>query len=441
MAERDLTKLRTVKITPDYTRQAAGSCLIECGGTRVICTASVNEGVPPFKKGTGCGWLTAEYAMLPASTSKRKERDGIKKDGRGVEIQRLIGRSLRQAVDLSRLGERTIYIDCDVLEADGGTRTASITGGFVALTLAVNKLLEKGIIKDSPVVKRIAAVSVGVVDRQPVLDLEYENDSRADVDMNVVMSSDNKGNMEFVEVQGTGEGHTFSKKQLDTLLKLAEGGIKQLMKKQLAALGERKDVIGRKPRLYVATHNFGKLKEIRGLLGERFDICSAAEAGEYEEPEETGESFAENAMIKAKALFDKTGCATLADDSGLMVDALGGRPGVKSARYAGVQGDSDANNAKLLEELKDVPAPRTARFVCSMCLLRPGHAPVKCEGVCEGEIGFEKQGEGGFGYDPLFVSPDVGGLSFAQAGLEMKQKVSHRAKALEKLCEVLDSEL
>ena len=441
MTERDLSKLRTVKITPDYTHQAAGSCLIECGGTRVICTASVNEGVPPFKKGTGCGWLTAEYAMLPASTSKRKERDGIKKDGRGVEIQRLIGRSLRQAVDLSRLGERTIYIDCDVLEADGGTRTASITGGFVALTLAVNKLLEQGVIKDSPVVRQIAAVSVGMVDRQPVLDLEYENDSRADVDMNVVMSRDIKGNMEFVEVQGTGEGHTFSKKQLDTLLKLAEGGIRQLMKKQLTALGERQDVIGRKPRLYVATHNFGKLKEIRGLLGERFDIYSAAEAGEYEEPEETGESFAENAMIKARALFDKTKCATLADDSGLMVDALGGRPGVKSARYAGVQGDSDANNAKLLEELKDVPAPRTARFVCSMCLLRPGHAPVQCDGVCEGEIGFEKLGEGGFGYDPLFVSPDVGGLSFAQAGLEMKQKVSHRAKALEKLCAILDAEL
>ncbi len=440
MAERDLTKLRPIKITPDYTCQAAGSCLIECGGTRVICTASVSEGVPPFKKGTGCGWLTAEYAMLPASTGKRKERDGIKKDGRGVEIQRLIGRSLRQAMDLSRLGERTIYIDCDVLEADGGTRTASITGGFVALTLAVNKLLEKGIIKDSPVVRQIAAVSVGVVDKQPVLDLEYANDSRADVDMNVVMSRDSTGKMEFVEVQGTGEGHTFSKSQLETLLKLAEKGIGQLMKKQFSALGERAQIIGKKPKLYVATHNFGKLKEIRGLLGERFDICSSAEAGEYDEPEETGETFAENAMIKAKALFEKTGCATLADDSGLIVDALDGRPGIRSARYAGVQGDSDANNAKLLDELKDVPAPRTARFVCSMCLMRPGHSPLQCEGACEGEIGFEKLGEGGFGYDPLFISSELGGLSFAQAGLEMKQKVSHRAKALQLLCGMLDAE-
>ena len=163
-------EMRPVKMTPDFTEMAAGSVLIECGRTRVLCTASVVESVPPFKKGTGCGWLTAEYAMLPGSTERRKERDGIKKDGRGVEIQRLIGRSLRAACDLTRLGERTIYIDCDVLQADGGTRTASITGAFAALTLACDKLMKRGLIVDSPVVRQVAAVSVGIVDNAKLVD-------------------------------------------------------------------------------------------------------------------------------------------------------------------------------------------------------------------------------------------------------------------------------
>ena len=163
-------EMRPVKMTPDFTEMAAGSVLIECGRTRVLCTASVVESVPPFKKGTGCGWLTAEYAMLPGSTERRKERDGIKKDGRGVEIQRLIGRSLRAACDLTRLGERTIYIDCDVLQADGGTRTASITGAFAALTLACDKLMKRGLIVDSPVVRQVAAVSVGIVDNAKLVE-------------------------------------------------------------------------------------------------------------------------------------------------------------------------------------------------------------------------------------------------------------------------------
>ena len=185
-------KLREVTIIPDFTDAAAGSVLISCGRTRVLCTASVVEGVPPFRKGKG-GWLTAEYAMLPGSTPVRKARDGIKKDGRGVEIQRLIGRSLRAACDLSLLGERTIYIDCDVIQADGGTRTASITGAFVALCLAVEKLIARGDLVDSPVVRQVAAVSVGIVDDQCVLDLEYAQDSRAQVDMNVVMTLERNG--------------------------------------------------------------------------------------------------------------------------------------------------------------------------------------------------------------------------------------------------------
>ncbi len=440
MTERKANALRKVKITPNFTEMAAGSALIECGRTRVLCTASVVDGVPPFKKGTGSGWLTAEYAMLPGSTSRRKERDGLKKDGRGVEIQRLVGRSLRAAVDLTRLGERTIYLDCDVLQADGGTRTASITGAFVALCLACDRLLRQGLIVDSPIIRQVAAVSVGIVDDVPTLDLEYVQDSRAQVDMNVIMSLDAKGNLNFVEVQGTGEGRSYSKKELDKLISLAQGGIRQLMKKQRLVLGETADIIGRRPTLAVATHNFGKLKEIRALLGDRYNIVSASELGNTEEIEETGETFADNAKLKAEALMDRVHCATLADDSGLMVDALNGRPGVHSARYSGVHGDDEANNDKLLKELADVPAPRTARFVSAVCLCRPGKEPLVCEGACEGEICFERRGTGGFGYDPLFSCYELDGLTFGEAPDGAKQKVSHRAKAIAKLRQALDGE-
>ena len=198
-------EMRAVTILPDYTEMAAGSVLICCGRTRVLCTASVQDGVPPFLKGKGTGWLTAEYAMLPGATPQRKARDGVKKDGRSVEIQRLIGRSLRAACDFSRMGERTVYIDCDVLQADGGTRTASITGAFVALCLAVHKLIASGEMVDSPIVRQVAAISVGVVDDICTLDLEYQQDSRAQVDMNIIMTRDAQGEMGFVEVQGTGE--------------------------------------------------------------------------------------------------------------------------------------------------------------------------------------------------------------------------------------------
>ena len=219
---------RPVSIQTNFVRTAAGSCLIATGNTRVICTASVEEGVPPFLRGKGQGWITAEYAMLPASTGQRKKRDGIKKDGRSVEIQRLIGRSLRQAVDLTKLGERTITLDCDVLEADGGTRTASITGAMVALTLAVDKLMQEGKLLQSPIIHQVAAVSVGIVNGEPLLDLCYEEDSAAEVDMNVVMTSDGR----FVELQGTGEEATFDDDQLASLLVLARQGLAGLFAEQ-----------------------------------------------------------------------------------------------------------------------------------------------------------------------------------------------------------------
>ena len=431
---------REVTIQTDFVRTAAGSCLIATGNTRVICTASVEEGVPPFLRGKGQGWVTAEYAMLPGSTPTRKERDGLKKDGRGVEIQRLIGRSLRACVDLTRLGERTIYLDCDVLQADGGTRTASITGAFCALVIAVDKLIKKGLIVVSPVIKQLAAVSVGIIDDVPTLDLEYAQDSRAQVDMNVIMTRDNEGNMEYVEVQGTGEGRTFSKAEMDKLLTLAKKGITKLMKAQLTAVGERKYVIGKKPRLVVATRNFGKLKELRRLLSDKYEVMSIAEAGATADPEETGATFSENALIKAQALMEEMKCATIADDSGLVVDALGGKPGVYSARYAGVHGDDEANNVKLLKELENVPAPRTARFACAIALTRPGHKPLICEGTCEGRIAFEKRGEDGFGYDPLFECDALGGRTFSEAGVEEKNAVSHRGNAIKALMNALEAE-
>ena len=433
--------MREIHIIPDYTEMAAGSVLVCCGRTRVLCTASVQEGVPPFLKGKGTGWLTAEYAMLPGATPQRKQRDGVKKDGRSVEIQRLIGRSLRAACDFSRLGERTIYIDCDVIQADGGTRTASITGGFVALCLAVAKLMREGKLIDSPIVKQVAAISVGIVDGECTLDLEYSQDCRAETDMNVVMTRDERGRMGYVEVQGTGEHGSYSRIELNQLLDLAEKGVNELMEAQIAAMGDRADVLFRKPRLVLASNNFGKLRELKAILGDIFDVYSMREMGINVDVEENGETFEENALIKAEALMKLTGCATLSDDSGLCVDALGGRPGVHSARYCGVHGDDEANNQLLLRELENTPdEERTAHYGAAVALCRPGHAPIITYGKCEGRILRAYRGEGGFGYDPLFYSDDLG-MTFAEADPDVKNGVSHRARAIRLLLDKLEAEV
>jgi ribonuclease PH len=227
--------LRPVRFTRRFTSHAEGSVLVEFGDTRVLCTASVEEGVPPFLRGKAQGWVTAEYGMLPRSTHTRTPREAArgKQSGRTQEIQRLIGRSLRAAMDLAALGERTITIDCDVLQADGGTRTAAITGGFVALADACDQLLARGLIFTRPVHGQIAAVSVGIVRGEPMLDLDYAEDSEAETDMNVVM---NNGGA-FVEVQGTAEGHAFRRHEFDALLNLATHGIVQLCALQAQALG------------------------------------------------------------------------------------------------------------------------------------------------------------------------------------------------------------
>ena len=234
--QRAADQLRPVRITRHYTMHAEGSVLIEFGNTKVLCTASVDEKVPPHKRGSGEGWVTAEYGMLPRATHSRSDREAArgKQTGRTQEIQRLIGRSMRAVFDLKKLGERTIHLDCDVLQADGGTRTAAITGAFVAAQDAVSTLLVSGALAASPITGHVAAVSVGIVHGTPLLDLEYVEDVDCDTDMNVVMT----GAGHFVEVQGTAEGVAFTRHEMDQLLTLAEKGIAELVKLQTAALSK-----------------------------------------------------------------------------------------------------------------------------------------------------------------------------------------------------------
>lgn len=234
--DRSNDQLRPVRIIPNFIKHPDGSVLIEAGDTRVICAAMLEEKVPPFLKGSGQGWITSEYSLLPSSTITRTQREASrgKINGRTSEIQRLIGRSLRAVVDMQALGERTIWIDCDVIQADGGTRTASITGSYVALYLALKKLKDNGVINSIPLKDHVAAISVGILDGEMLLDLEYVEDSRAEVDMNVVMT----GNGDFVEIQGTGEKNAYSRAQLDVMLALAEKGIFELIAMQKTVLGE-----------------------------------------------------------------------------------------------------------------------------------------------------------------------------------------------------------
>ncbi|GAA5416272.1 ribonuclease PH [Paraliobacillus ryukyuensis] len=234
---REINQLRDITIETDYTKHPEGSVLITVGDTKVICNASIEDRVPPFMRGQGKGWITAEYAMLPRATDQRNIRESSKGkvSGRTMEIQRLIGRSLRAVVDLDKIGERTVWVDCDVVQADGGTRTASITGAFVAIVLAFGTLIEKKAIKEMPIRDYLAATSVGVMPNDTeILDLQYEEDSQAKVDMNIVMT----GNGEFVEIQGTGEEATFSVTQLQTMLGLADHGLKEIFQKQKEALGK-----------------------------------------------------------------------------------------------------------------------------------------------------------------------------------------------------------
>ena len=412
---RKYNQIRDVKITRNYTRYAEGSVLIEMGETKVICTASVEDKVPPFLRNTGTGWINAEYSMLPRSTQQRKIRDASrgKIDGRTQEIQRLIGRAIRSVIDLDKIGERTIWIDCDVIQADGGTRTASITGAFVAVVDAIYKLYKSKSIKHMPIRNFVSAISVGIVDHKHMIDLCYEEDSTAQVDMNIIMT--NTG--EFVEIQGTGEERPFSRKDLNSLLELGEKGNKELIKKQREVLGEIADeILGMEygDDVVIATNNAHKLEEMGAIL-EDFDynIHSLKDVDlDGIEIIEDGKTFEHNALIKARVIAKKTNMIAISDDSGLEVDAIGKKPGVM---------------------MKSVPASqRSARFVSAVAVVFPDGKEFVVRGTCEGNIAFEEKGSNGFGYDNLFIVNKYN-KTFAEMPSSIKNAISHRANALEKM--------
>ena len=401
--------------------------LIEYGETRVICNASVEKRVPRFLKGSGSGWITAEYGMLPRSTHERMGREAARgrQGGRTLEIQRLIGRSLRAAIDLKALGERTVTIDCDVIQADGGTRTASVTGGFVALSLAMNQLLLTKKITSNPIHGQIAAVSVGVYKGVPVFDLDYKEDSDAETDMNVVMNDAGA----YIELQGTAEGHAFRKDELGNHALVGVQRNWRVAGKTAIRVG----IVTEK--IVLASGNAAKIREIDAILDERVIVPQSA--FNVPEAEEIGLTFVENAILKARNACCFSGLPAIADDSGIEVDALGGAPGVISARYAGENATDRDNLEKLLEELVDVPdSKRSARFHCVLVYMstETDPSPIIAQGVWEGAILHQPIGAHGFGYDPIFFVPEKN-CSSAQLEPDIKNQLSHRAKALKVLME------
>ena len=371
--------------------------------------------------------MTAEYSMLPRATNERNSRESAKGklSGRTVEIQRLIGRALRASIDLEKLGERLITIDCDVLQADGGTRTTSITGGYIALALAIKKLLADEVIEENPLISNVAAISVGKLNSNLIVDLKYSEDSAAEVDMNVIMNK--KG--EFIEVQGTGEESTFTRKELNALLDLAENSINRIIALQ-------DEIINQEPlKIFLATGNQHKIEEIKDIFSniENVEILSIRDGIEIPEVEEDGETFEANSQKKARLISSYLNMIAIADDSGLCVDALDGEPGVYSARYSGT-GDDLENNKLLIRNLQG-KENRAAKFVSVISLAKPNGEIYSFRGEIEGKIIDEAKGSTGFGYDPYFY---VEQYQKTLAELpELKNKISHRAKALEKLKEEL----
>ena len=433
---RKATDLREISIETDYLMHPEGSVLISFGNTKVIVNATIEENVPPFLRGSETGWVTAEYSMLPRATNTRNRRESSKGKltGRTMEIQRLIGRSLRAVVDLKKLGERSIVVDCDVIQADGGTRTASITGAFVALQLAVNKLIASGELAENPIKEHLAAISVGILPNgQCVADLDYVEDSSALVDMNIVMTESGQ----MVEVQGTGEEATFSREELNELLTLGEGAIEKLIVKQkLSLISEPENLAAEIPtkEILIATRNLGKAKEFEAMFHELgYDIKTLLDYPEIPDVEETGTTFEENARLKAETIAKKFNCIVLADDSGLKVDALDGRPGVYSARFAGENKSDAANNAKLLHELYGIEGEkRSGQFHCTLVLAAPNKESLVVVGEVSGLVGTIPRGENGFGYDPLFFVPELN-KTMAELSQEEKNQISHRAKAIKLL--------
>lgn len=432
---RQVNDLRKITIQTNVFKHPEGSVVISFGDTQVICSATIEENVPPFLRGSETGWVTAEYSMLPRATNTRNRRESAKGklSGRTMEIQRLIGRSLRAVVDLEKLGERSIIVDCDVIQADGGTRTASITGAFVALQLAINKLMQTGELSENPIKEHLAAISVGILeDDNYAVDLDYIEDSACQVDMNLVMTESGR----FVEIQGTGEEATFDGDQLNHLLHYGKEAIESLITYQKEALyvqNTAKDAVADKT-IMIATGNMGKAKEFEKMFAKAgYQIKTMKDFPELPEVQETGQTFEENARLKAETIANILQCPVLADDSGLTVDALGGMPGIYSARFAGEQKSDASNNAKLLHELTDVADEnRTAQFHCTLVFAAPQKESLVVEGIWNGRIARIPRGENGFGYDPLFI---VDGLEKTSAELtpEEKNEISHRGQAMKKL--------
>lgn len=428
---RAVQQLRPIKIETNVFKHPEGSVVISFGDTKVICSATLEDSVPPFLRGSGSGWVTAEYSMLPRATNTRNRRESAKGklSGRTMEIQRLIGRSLRAVIDLEKLGERSIIVDCDVIQADGGTRTASITGGFVALRLAVNKLLASGELAEDPIKEHLAAISVGMLpDGTVVTDLDYLEDSSAAVDMNLVMTESGR----FVEIQGTGEEATFNDDELNALILHGKAGIAELIAYQKEALFEAVEI--EKKTIVIATRNPGKAKEFAALFAkEGYQIKTLLDYPDLPDVEETGMTFEENARLKAETIAQLLQQPVLADDSGLVVDALNGMPGIFSARFAGERKSDAANNAKLLHELTNVPdEQRTAHFHCTLVFAAPQKESLVVEADWDGRIARIPQGDNGFGYDPLFIVPGYDKTS-AELTSEEKNKISHRGMAVKEL--------
>lgn len=424
MRERAYNELRELKITPNYLSEPEGSCLVEMGNTKVIVTAMIEDKVPFFLKNSGTGWLSAEYSMIPGSTKKRKQRDISrgKIDGRSQEIQRLIGRALRSVIDLSLIGERTIWIDCDVISADGGTRTLSVTGGYVALKLAIDKLLKEKILLANPLKGKVAAISLGKVYGKILVDLDYNDDSRADVDMNVVMNE----NHEIIEIQGTSEKTPLKIEELNQLVKLAESSIEKI-------LCEVESVVPTQNYLVLSTDNNHKLEEIEKIM-EDVDVIieSKSDVGLSDlEIEEDKETLEENARKKAETIAKLVGYKNvIADDTGLFVNALNGEPGIYSARYSGDH-DDEKNIDKLLLNLED-KEDRSAYFRTSIALVESNKEVKLFSGRIDGTIAKERRGSHGFGYDSIFI-PNGYDKTFGELGEEEKNKISHRAIATKNL--------
>lgn len=428
---RTVQQLRPIKIETNVFKHPEGSVVISFGDTKVICSATLEDSVPPFLRGSETGWVTAEYSMLPRATNTRNRRESAKGklSGRTMEIQRLIGRSLRAVIDLELLGERSIIVDCDVIQADGGTRTASITGGFVALRLAVNKLLASGELLEDPIKEHLAAISVGMLpDGTVVTDLDYQEDSSAAVDMNLVMTESGR----FVEIQGTGEEATFDDDELNALILHGKAGIAELIAYQKEALFD--EVETEDKTIVIATRNPGKAKEFASLFAkEGYQTKTLLDYPDLPDVEETGKTFEENARLKAETIAQLLQQPVLADDSGLVVDSLNGMPGIFSARFAGERKSDAANNAKLLHELTDVPdEQRTAHFHCTLVFAAPKKESLVVEADWDGQIARIPQGDNGFGYDPLFIVPGYNKTS-AELTSEEKNEISHRGMAVKEL--------